>query len=83
MRGQYAAHNVVCTTPQQQRERLREQIQHGAADGLVLVGHLPATKAELAARIFIGPTGGLNDAIQTDEFGNDELAYGLLQGSSS
>src|SRR5262245_52323839 len=70
---------VVGTTPQQQLERLREQIQHGSADGLVVVGHLPATEAEFAARIFFRPTGGLNDAIQTDEFGNEELAHSLLQ----
>src|SRR5262249_10142108 len=70
---------IVGTTPQQQLERLREQVLQGLADGLVGVGHYPATEAEVAAGIFLRPTGGLNNTIETDLFGNDELAHTLLQ----
>jgi hypothetical protein len=55
--------NVVGTTPKQQLERLRVQVLHGLADGLVVVGHCPATEAEVAAGIFFSATRGLNNAI--------------------
>ncbi len=54
---------LVGTTPQQQLERLREQVLQGLADELVGVGDYPATEAEVAAGIFFRPTGGLNNAI--------------------
>src|SRR5439155_17165582 len=69
---------LVGTTPQQQLERLREQVLHGLADELVGIGHYPATEVEVAAGVFLRATGGLNDAIETDLFGNDELAHTLL-----
>src|SRR5262245_42841865 len=71
--------DVVGTTPQQQLERLRQQVLQGLADDLVVVGHDPATESEIAAAIFFGATGALNDAIETGLFGNDELAHTLLQ----
>jgi hypothetical protein len=37
---------VVGATPQQQFERLREQVLYRLAGGFVGVGHYPATKAE-------------------------------------
>src|SRR5262245_52949922 len=70
---------VVCATPQHQLERLRQQILQGFAAGLVGVGHYPATEVESAAGIFFRPAGGLKNAIQTDLFGNNELAHDLLQ----
>src|SRR5437762_6390166 len=69
---------LVGTTPQQQLERLREQVLQGLANELVGVGDYPATEAEVAAGIFFRATGGLNNAIQTDLFGNDKLAHGVL-----
>jgi len=70
---------LVGTTPQQQLERLREQVLQGLADERVGVGDYPATEAEVAAGIFFRSTGGLNNAIETDLFGDDELAHSLLQ----
>src|SRR5205823_14822501 len=67
---------LVSTTAQQQLERLREQVLQGLANELVGVGNYPATEAEVAAGIFFRATGGLNDAIQADLFGNDELEIG-------
>src|SRR5437773_12058188 len=52
---------VIGTTPQQQLERLGEQVLQGLADELVGVG--PAAEAEVAAGIFLRSTGGLNNAI--------------------
>ncbi|HEX9199072.1 MAG TPA: hypothetical protein VF865_05900 [Acidobacteriaceae bacterium] len=54
---------LVGTTPQQQLERLREQVLQRLADKLVGVGDYPATEAEVAAGIFFRSTGGLNNAI--------------------
>src|SRR5207244_6801341 len=62
---------LVGTTPQQQLERLREQVLQGLADELVGVGDYPATEAEVAAGIFFRATGRLNDAIKADLFGNE------------
>src|SRR5919198_1075583 len=67
------------TTPQQQLERLRQQVLQGLADDVVGVGHDPAAEAEVAAGILFRRTGGLNNAIETDLFGNDERAHTLLQ----
>src|SRR5947207_3529537 len=69
---------LVGTTPQQQLERLGEEVLQGLADELVGVGHYPATEAEVAAGIFVRATGGLNNAIETDLFGNGKLAHTLL-----
>src|SRR5262245_6126390 len=68
---------VVGATPQQQLERLREQVLLGLADGLVVVGRCPSTEPESVSGIFLRRTRGLNNAIQTDESGNDELAHSL------
>src|SRR6266702_1221385 len=70
---------VVGATPQQQLERLREQILQVLAGGFVGIGNHPATKAEFAAGIFSRPARRLNYAIQTDESGNNELAHDVLQ----
>src|SRR5262245_13601313 len=71
--------DLVGATPQQQLERLREQVPLGLADGLVVVGRCPSTEAESAIGIFLRRTRGLNNAIQTYERSNDELAHGLLR----
>lgn len=69
---------VISEAPQQQVERLREQLLQIPADGVVGIGNDPATEAEFTAGIFLGPTRGLNDPIQTDESGNNERAHPVL-----
>ena len=48
-------------------------------DGFIAIRNDPAAEAELAAGIFRRSAGGLNDTVQADEDGNDELAHEALQ----
>src|SRR5207245_3080781 len=54
---------LVGTTPQQQLERLREQVLQGLPDELVGVGDYPATDAQVAPGILFPANGTLNDGL--------------------
>src|SRR5262245_56526989 len=71
--------DLVGSAPQKHVELTGDSLANGLVHAIVHEGHGLASVGELAARILLGATGRLHDAVESDLRDCDDLSHGFFQ----